>query len=547
MATPRPQASIAGVKRPRLDDNAVHLHEDAPAAAPGVSGAGSGGEGGGGGAPGGFENVVHGLSNHSASSWTITSGGTSWLNTTDTGNVGADWTLFPWEFPSLFMSNNERIDLYNDYLFWRCKSVNVRFKNFRGYVNTVSASETVPNTFPTDNAAFMTYLDEMYFMGIQMAPFQNETGWVSDDDLINIVQSWQKGGYNGTASSTTGRVSLPVFDITVNEQVENYIAQNTPNVSQTQAIAGQSKEHNWHTVGDKYWRDTSEFLWGLSPRGGMRSSGGARSPLAPLNEGGTLRPFRADQFGGILLSGGVAETSYNLNGSTNLGVGTPASVLPNSGLFNSPTSADGVYSRENAMGIAMNVPWPTASTGSILPSYPATQTDNFNLVRFAGIPPVVYTTHEPIPPLLLRIVPQHIEGNGNSTHIQFDFEITYNIEVRCKIPRHGYTNARDLSTPAGFAQQGTSGIKSKNRPGSATPVKVYFPAAQWSTNAMEEVVGPEYQGVQRGRTKNGFCFIPYGGWEHSLGIFTGAPTPAPPVSSEALPKKKKKNVSTTAV
>lgn len=501
------------------------------AAAPGISGAGSGGEGGGGGAPGGFEDVVHGLSNHSATPWTITSGGTTWLNTTDTGEVGTDWTLWPWEFPSLFMSNNERIDLYNDYLFWRCKSVTVNFKNFRGYVNTVSSSETLPNTFPTDNAAFMTYLDEMYFMGIQVSPFANENGWIDEGGLLNIVQSWQKGGYNGNSSDTTGRVSLPVFDIAVNEQVENYISQNTPNVSQTQAIAGQRKTHTWHTVGDKYWRDTSEFLQGFPSRfvtpEEAPPNGDSQAWLGSVN-----RPFRADQFGGLILSGGTAGRAAAF-GDTNLTYHSMnPGLVPNVALFNSPYGFTSSYSRERAIGLHNEgYATETGSPAVVLQAY------SRPLTQHAGIPPVVYTTHEPIPPLLLRIVPQHIEGNGNSTHIQFDFDITYNIEVRCKIPRHGYTNVGDFSQPAGFAQQpGIGSIATKNRPGTATPVLAYYPGTLPVAD-FEVVAGPEFQGIQRGRTKNGFCFIPYGGWENSLRTYTQSPNAVPPPPI-AIKKKK---------
>lgn len=510
---------MQAAKRPRTDvqsDVVSSSSEVSPA--PGVSGAGSGGEAAGGGHPGGYSSVVHGFSNHHAIPYTITSGGTTWLNTTDAGEVGTDWALFPWEFPSLFMSNNECVELFNNYMFWRCKSVSITFKNFKGFVNNISASETIPNTFPTDNPGFMTYIDDMYFMGLQVAPFANEAGWADEATIVALLQSWQKGGYNGA-----NRVSLPIFDIAVNNQIENVICQNYPNVSQTQAVAGETVHKQWATHGDKYWRDTSEFIWGMP----LRDIGPASGPqFAFAWAGAVVRPFRVDQMGGFILSGGNA---YGYNDPV-LEARIPPSVLPNSSVFNSPYPLFTAESVERALAIQAYGKFRGATGDLTLPP---------------GIPPVVYTTPEPIPPLLLRIVPQHIEGNGNSTHIQFDFEINYHIEVRCKIPRHGYTNFDDLSKGKGFAQP-TGGIITKGRPGTGTPVMMHYPSVVDSTTYLSNgvpVTGPEFQGIQRGRTKNGFVFIPYSGWENGLRVINPASTrsteaSAPPVSEtrESIPR-----------
>lgn len=409
--------------------------------------------------------VVGGVSNHSASSWTITSGGTTWINTTDSSQVGTDWATFPWEFPQLFMSNNERIDLFNDYLFWKCKSVHVTFKNFRSYVNTVSTTSTIPNTFPTDNAAFMTYLDEMYYLGIQVAPFITESGWLDATSSQNIVKSWQCGGYTEDT-----RISLPVFDIKVDNQYENIISQNYPNVTQTQAIAGEVVTHSWHTVGDKYWRDTSEFIWGMNAQSDDVVPATQTGKAFP----GYVRPFRADEFGGYILSG---------NSTT--------ATAPSTYFFNS------VFNTSQRL---------------------ATNSKN----TAANVPPVVYTTHEPIPPLLLRICPQHIEGNGNSTHIQFDFEVHFNIEVRCKVPKHGYTNLADWTKPASIDFATTLGL---NRIGGQTVIMPQYQGAGIASNLATWSIPANTGSLQRGRIKNGYVFIPYSGWESALSIVTAPPAP----------------------
>lgn len=423
-----------------------------------VDGAGAGAASGGSG--GEIGPVASPVSNMRSSPYTITSAGTTWINTTGTGNVGIDWTCFPWEFPQLFMSNAERVELFNDYLFWKCKSVSVTFKNFRGYVNSVPAAGTDPQTFPTDNAAFQTYIDEMYYLGVQTAPFINESSWIGDTGLMQLMRSWQKGGYDAA-----DRISLPLFDIPVTEAFENIISQNYPNVTQTQGVASESVSHSWHTSGDKYWRCTSEFINGAT----ATSKDSNPAPVAALVFPLTNRLFRCDQFGGIVLAG-----SNNMKFYRNF--------------FN---------------GIDVS------GTTTVNPS--------------GALPPTQYSTYEPIAPLLLRIVPQHIEGNGNSTHLQFDFEIKYHIEVRGKIPRHGYTGANDITAPAGITLAGAS--ESKNRPGCKTAVTPYYPVTQPTAATLLPL---NANNIQRGRTKNGFVFIPYTGWETSVRV--GA-APAPDVPS----------------
>lgn len=442
----------------------------APPSTMNLSGAGSGSKdiaGGRGGHGGGLGNVAEQVSNHSSTPFTITSAGTTWLNTTDTGNVGVDWATFPWEFPQLFMSNVERVDLFNNHLFWRTNKVEITFKNFRGFVNTVPATGTDPQTFPTDNAAFQTYLDEMYYLGLQTAPFISDLGWADSTSLGTIVRSWQKGGYDAA-----NRVSLPLIDITVSENFENIISQNYPNVTQTQGIPGEVVYHQWHTHGDKYWRCTSEFINGMTPV----TLDASPTPPNPLIWTLNNRLFRADQVGGFLLSG-CTKMPFNRK------------------LFNA-IEVGGIAAEPNIV---------------------------------ADIPPAVYTTHEPIPPLLLRIVPQHIEGNGNSTHLQFDFEIKYHISTRCKIARHGYTNSTaDFTLPAGLTLP--TGSEGKNRPGCATQVVPVYPATLANASVASQIIPLNGYSIQRGRVKNGFVFIPYMGWETAVRIpVTVPPNPANPV------------------
>lgn len=429
-----------------------------------VEGAGSGA--GGGGSGGDIGPVATPVSNMKSSSYTITSAGTTWINTTSTGNVGIDWTTFPWEFPTLFMNTNERIDLFNTYMFWKCNSVSVHLKNFRGYVNTVPAGATSAQTFPTDNAAIQTYVDELYYLGTQVAPFINENGWISETDLMKLVNSWQKGGYDAT-----DRISLPIFDIPVTEQYENIISQNYPNVTQTQAVAGEHISKTWHTVGDKYWRCTSEFMNGAveSARDDVPASGNA------LTWPNTIRFFRVDQAGGITLQGSN-DMKFHQN------------------YFNA------IDNESSAVEVAQG-----------------------------ALPPCMYSTYEPIPALLLRIVPQHIEGNGNSTHVQFDFEIRYNISVRGRIPRHGYTGSATFNAPAFMDLGGVH--KSQNRPGCATPIGPYYPS---DTTAADKtsLLPTNSNDIQRGRTKNGFVYIPFIGWE-----LTNRVAPAPPPAPTAYATK----------
>lgn len=422
-----------------------------------VSGAGSGTKdtAGGRGGAGGLGNVAAQVSNHSSTPYTITSAGTTWINTTDTGNVGIDWTTFPWEFPQLFMSNAERVDLFNNNLFWKAEKVEVTFKNFRGFVNTVPSTGVDVQTFPTDNAAFQTYLDEMYYLGLQSAPFISETGWLAQTDMATLVKSWQKGGYDAA-----NRVALPLTDIQVSENFENIISQNYPNVTQTQGIPGEVVHHKWHTHGDKYWRCTSEFINGMTPT----TSDAAPTPTNALIWPNNIRFFRVDQVGGYILAG--------------------SEKMP--------------FPRRLFNGIDVA---PMATGASVV----------------AKIPPVCYSTPEPIPPLLLRIVPQHIEGNGNSTHIQFDFEIKFHIQTRCKIPRHGYTGSTaDFTLPAGITLPG--GSEGKNRPGCATRIVPNYPTTIAGSSVDSYLIPMNAAAIQRGRVKNGFIFIPYVGWETAVRV-----------------------------
>lgn len=423
------------------------------------SGDSEGGEAGGVGRANPIGVVAHGFSNFQSNEWTITSAGTTWIDTTADGQVGTDWTIFPWEFPQLFMSNNERVDLYNDYLFWKCSSVTVTFKNFRGFVNTIPPGGTTTQTYPTDNAAFQTYRDEMYYLGPQLHPFINSTGWITAAALTTMIQSWQKGGFDGTT-----RTTLPVFDIPVNGQFENMISQNYPNVTQTLGIPTETVSHTWHTSGDRYWRCTSEFVDGMNDP----TKDPAGTKIWPTG----IRPFRADQFGG-----------YVLSGSQNMILERP--------VFNGVTDT-----------ITANV--------------------------FGVIPPTCYSTAEPIPPLLLRIVPQHIDGGGNSTHLQLDFEITFRIKVRGQIPRHGFTNDSLLSRASANPTGANQGL---NRPGSRTPALPYYPSGVTTAN-LPTILPLNGQNIQRGRTKNGFVFIPYTGWETS--ITTTAPGPAPTAADGSM-------------
>lgn len=182
---------------------------------------------------------------------TVTAGGTTFIE--DAYDSGATlyknnkWVKFPWEYPRLFMNEQQILELANTWLYWKCTQVEVSFKN------PVCIQEYATNQAVAGNnlqAQLFSWLDELYMTGLWTNPNSGPSITLTTEELDILVNSFMNNGINtsGTPVQIKG-VALP----------HQIVSSNHPECKQMGMGPGQQLKHVWN-VKSPYWRSTQEFF-----------------------------------------------------------------------------------------------------------------------------------------------------------------------------------------------------------------------------------------------------------------------------------------------
>lgn len=210
------------------------------------------GEGGAGGVGGGSSGdpIPMAMPQHqrAVDHFTIKAAGTTFVgpgNGTGAQSENNTWHRFPWEIPTLFLTDWTVHELVNKYTMWKCEKVNIVFKNplcIQEIGSTTSALATAGQNL---HANLYAYQDNMYIEGVRQ-PFPGQTAAT----ITSLMKSWKHHGYDGATP-----VKLPTRYLS---DTAAMFQNNWPDVKQCGMGPGKSLGFSWN-VNNKYWRPMETF------------------------------------------------------------------------------------------------------------------------------------------------------------------------------------------------------------------------------------------------------------------------------------------------
>lgn len=374
---------------------------------------------------------------------TLNFGGTSWLNNlSNTATPAPDanqWCQFPWEFPQLFMSPTQQLEIVSQYMWWKPESVEVCFSNCQNY--TQINTGTTPFMMPTNNGKFCMIQDNEYLVNIGSSPFGLSyadtyiegplpptvlDGNTAIKNVLEIMESWKQGGYyNDSQKFLINGVNTMTYQVRglqsniINSG--NYIRvmnPSHPNCKQMSMGQGRCIEASWKFK-NKYWRCTGEF--GTNPIFTHASTNN--------NELGLLA-IRGDEWMGFLMNPKENSSTFNTAGfPIYMPPGVPVSLVANTNFnpswFISPDVVTNV------------LPIPLYYASNVFAPFTGAIQDGVLRANFLNS----INTSRPQPRLLLHLVPDiGVVGTSGTSNCQFDFIIKWRIRVKRKPLQHGITS-----------------------------------------------------------------------------------------------------------
>lgn len=268
-----------------------------------VSQAGAGG-GGDGGTPGGGSNQGAGPAPNTQSSYnegsnTFTYRHHGSFHISDNGQHNT-WTPVPWEFPRLWIQNEEIKEAWKNYRYYRTKSVTIKFKNPYQRYRFTQATGNI-NTHSDPNARLLVAYDEGCNHGV---PFF--TDW-QEEDWNAFRRATQFGGFDrNTNSAYVLPKAVDLDSLQANQEMMRYpLSDFVAGCEEIQVGLGQIYSKTY-TPTEKSWRSIEELVH--SPGFQYNNAGVRQALVSPqdllndvvyLGQATTtyLIPWRADNYG----------------------------------------------------------------------------------------------------------------------------------------------------------------------------------------------------------------------------------------------------------
>ena len=231
------------------------------------------------------------------------------------------WTPVPWEFPRLWIQNEQVKEAWKEYRWYRTKRVTIRLKNPYQRYRFTQATGNV-NTHSDPNARLLVAVDDELNYGV---PFY--TDW-QEADWNNFRQSTQFGGFNRT-TNTAYVLPYAIDTDTIranNDNMRYPLADFVSGAQEIQVGLGQIYEKTY-TPSEKTWRSAEELVHSpgvqynnstvrqalVEPQGQLNAT------IANLANATTtyLIPWRADNYGcwkyNVAATGPTANGTFDLN------------------------------------------------------------------------------------------------------------------------------------------------------------------------------------------------------------------------------------------
>ena len=210
------------------------------------------------------------------------------------------WTPVPWEFPRLWIQNEEIKEAWKNYRWYRTKSVKITFKNPYQRYRFTQATGNI-NTHSDPNARLLVACDDDNLYGV---PFY--TDW-NEDDWNAFRRATQYGGFDRHSNSAYVLPRAMDMDaIDANNELMRYpVADFSNGVQEIQVGLGQSYTKTYSPT-EKSWRSIEELVH--SPGIQFNNNTVRQQLISPQQELGIISglttatttfliPWRADNYG----------------------------------------------------------------------------------------------------------------------------------------------------------------------------------------------------------------------------------------------------------